>query len=114
MQFQFDAQSLLGRLIMAVVAAALVFGLIFFFLPVMIVVLLIVAALGLGLYLYAWFTGKGVMDIVVERNRQFREARETPEEDATYTYTSTTRETRVETTDKKRWKMDDVEDVESR
>lgn len=123
MQIQFDAQSLLARVLTAIIGAALVFGLIFFFLPVMIVVLLILAAVALGLYLYSWFTGKSVIEFVSTRKysswrAQYGERKDDDgdgvEAEKPYQYTSHKAGDRIETSDKKRWRMDDVEDVQSR
>ncbi len=115
MDYRYNGQSLLGRILIWIVTIAVIVGAAFFILPIALGVILVMLVVGLVISAWVWWQlRKGAASAT------YYESRTEVNQGATLDKGPTEEEfvdvpgdgRPVETADKKRWRMNDVEDVE--
>ncbi|MBS5491006.1 MAG: hypothetical protein KHX35_01260 [Sutterella wadsworthensis] len=117
--FQYSGNPLV-RILIGLASLALFAGLAFLMLPVVLAIIAAAIVMGLIAWGWAWYQSKK-MGNEAPWTEQFQETlrqRQYSSQQSEYA-SRTTRQTeqtvvRIETSDKKKWKMDDVEDIEAK
>lgn len=117
--FQYSGNPLV-RILIGLASLALFAGLAFLMLPVVLAIIAAAIVMGLMAWGWAWYQSKK-MGNEAPWTEQFQETlrqRQYSSQQSEYA-SRTTRQTeqtvvRIETSDKKKWKMDDVEDIEAK